>query len=118
MAIIATWSFMSFLREKEAKKVFVAPFVSSETNEEFNSLVVKKSASRDEKGTLVNFSKNLKDIKDSEIVAQKDSLQVVQIDVKPEVLARRKAEGRQLESYILCREGESSWSDLSADLGL
>lgn len=116
MAIIATWSFIGFAQAQKAKKVFSAPFVSSETNEEFKSLVFKKTADRSEKGTLVNFSKNLKGISDADIIRKKDELQVVQIEVAPEVLERRKREGKQLESYILCEYGESSWNEL--DLGL
>lgn len=116
MAIINSWSFMAFAKSVEAKKVFTANFTSSETGEDFRSIVLKKSASRDEKGILVNFSKNLKDISDADIIRRKDELQVVQIEVKPEVLANRKAKGKQLESFILCEQGESSWNEL--DLGL
>ena len=116
MAIINSWSFLGFAREKKAKKVFTAPFVSSKTGEEFKSLVLKKTSNRDEKGVLVNFSKNLKDISDADIIRRKDELQVVQIEVDPDVLANRKAQGHQLESYILCEQGESSWNEL--DLGL
>ena len=118
MAIQKSWSFMAFLKEQKAKKVFTAPFVSKKTGEPFKSLVCKKTADRDEKGTLVNLCKDLKDITDAEIIAQKDTLRIVQIDVEPEVLERRKQEGRQLESYILCKQGEDSWNDLSAGLGL
>ena len=116
MAIINSWSFMTFAKSVEAKKVFTANFTSSETNEDFRSLVLKKTADRSEKGTLVNFSKNLKGISDADIIRRKDELQVVQIEVAPEVLERRKREGKQLESYILCEYGESSWNEL--DLGL
>ena len=116
MGIINSWSFIGFAQEIKAKKVFSAPFTSSKTGEDFRSLVFKKTANRDEKGTLVNFSKNLKGISDAEIIRRKGELQIVQIEVKPEVLATRKAEGRQLESFILCEQGESSWNEL--DLGL
>lgn len=113
--IVNSWSFVTFVANNGGK-AFLAPFVDSKTGESFSSIVCKKSNDRNEKGTIVNFSSKLGNLSLKELAAQKDELQVVQLVVDPEILAKRKAEGRQLESYKLCKVGESSWQEL--DLGI
>ena len=112
--IIASWSFVSFVANNGGK-AFLAPFVDSQTGECFSSIVCKKSNDKNEKGTIVNFSSKLPKMSLKDIATQKDDLQVVQLVVDPEVLARRKAAGKQLESYKLCRVGEA-WQEI--DLGI
>ena len=113
--IINSWSFVAFVKN-HGGKCFVAPFIDPKTGEPFTSLVCKKTNSKEEKGTIVNFSSKLPELSLKDLASQKDSLQVVEIAVKPEVLEKRKAEGRQLESYKLCKVGESTWQEL--DLGI
>lgn len=108
--IINSWSFVTFV-SNHGGKAFLAPFIDSKTGEPFKSVVCKKSNSKEEKGTIVNFSSNLPELSLKELAAQKDDLQVVELAVKPEVLERRKAEGKQLESYKLCRVGEA-WQEI------
>lgn len=70
--------------------------------------------------TFVDFGNSLEGgLTFEEICAQADDLQVVELETLPEVLARRKAEGRQLETYKLCKVGEFSWKggSLKAALG-
>lgn len=112
--IINSWSLIAFAREF-GPKMFTGECINSETGESFQACSFGKNReARDKK--LVHFSQNLGALSTAEIAANKDSLQVVEIVVKPEVLERRKAKGQQLESYILCSVGENSWSEV--DLGL
>lgn len=107
------WSLMSFARTF-GPKMFVGECTNQETGECFMSISFHDGSRQNSK--MVNFSSNLGALTPQEIVSRKDSLQVVQLRVAPEVLARRKAAGRQLESYILCTVGENSWQEV--DLGL
>ena len=73
---------------------------------------------KDGKRTFVGFGKSLAGgLSLQEIVRQKDDLQVVQLTVEPDVLAKRQAAGKQLESYALCKKGECSWESINI-LGL
>lgn len=59
---------------------------------------------------LVHFGKSLEGgLEFEEILAQRDTLQVVELEVDADVLAKRKEKGVQLESYTLCKVGENSW---------
>ena len=98
--IVNSWSFVAFVRNN-GPKAFVAPFVNQETGEQFSSLVIKKTDSRDEKGIIVNFSSKMGEMSPSQIAREKDSLQVVQLESG---------------SYKLCKQGESSWQEI--DLGI
>ena len=76
----------------------VAPFVNKETGECF-----KSCAFLDSEGgiTLVAFSSKLGELTPAQIAAQKDDLQVVQLESG---------------SYKLCKAGHDTWEDV--DLGL
>ena len=91
-----SWSLISFAKSHGRMKV--APFVNSETNECF-----KSCAFLDSKGgiTLVAFSSKLGELTPKEIAAQKDDLQVVQLESG---------------SFKLCKAGHDTWEDV--DLGL
>lgn len=91
-----SWSLLSFARSHGRMKV--APFVNKETGEAF-----KSCAFVDSKGatTLVAFSSNLGELTPRQIAAQKDKLQVVQLESG---------------TFKLCKQGVSSWEDV--DLGL
>jgi hypothetical protein len=64
---------------------------------------------------FVSFSQNLGELTGAEIAAMKDELQVCELNVADDVLARRKENGRQLESYSLCKKGTGSWEDVDLD---
>ena len=91
-----SWSLISFAKAHGRMKV--APFVNKETGECF-----KSCAFLDSEGgiTLVAFSSKLGELTPAQIAAQKDDLQVVQLESG---------------SYKLCKQGISSWEDV--DLGL
>ena len=91
-----SWSLISFA--KSHGKMKVAPFVNKETGECF-----KSCAFLDSKGgiTLVAFSSKLGELTPAEIAAQKDELQVVQLESG---------------TYKLCKAGHDTWEDV--DLGL
>lgn len=99
---------------KFGKKLRLAECVNKETGEAFTMLAFGTSPKKEEL-TYVGFSQNLGELSPAQINKEKDNLQVVQLRVSPDILARRKAEGRQLESYKLCRVGEMSWKEVELD---
>lgn len=76
----------------------VAPFVNKDTGECFKSCAFLSS---DGEVTLVAFSSKLGELTPAQIAAQKDDLQVVQLESG---------------SYKLCKAGHDTWEDV--DLGL
>lgn len=91
-----SWSLISFA--KTHGKMKVAPFVNRETGEAFKSCAFLSS---DGEVTLVAFSSNLGELTPKQIAAQKNDLQVVQLESG---------------SFKLCRAGHDTWKDV--DLGL
>ena len=91
-----SWSLLSFARAHGKMKV--APFVNKETGEAFKSCAFVDS---DGATTLVAFSSNLGELTPQQISAQKNSLQVVELESG---------------TYKLCKQGNSSWEDV--DLGI
>lgn len=111
--IIDRMSFKNFFI-KFGKKLRIADFTNKETGEAFTMLAFGTSTNPKEL-TYVGFSQNLGELTSAEINREKDNLQVIQLKVSSDVLARRRAEGRQLESYKLCRAGEMSWEEVELD---
>ena len=91
-----SWSLISFAKAHGRMKV--APFVNHETKECFKSCAFLSS---DGEVTLVAFSSKLGELTPAEISAQKDDLQVVQLESG---------------TYKLCKAGHDTWEDV--DLGL
>ena len=91
-----SWSLISFAKSHGRMKI--APFVNSETNECFKSCAFIGS---DGKITLVAFSSNLGELTPAQIAAQKNDLQVVELNSG---------------SFKLCKVGKDSWEDV--DLGI
>ena len=91
-----SWSLISFA--KSHGKMKVAPFVNKETGECFKSCAFLSS---DGGITLVAFSSKLGELTPAQIAAQKDDLQVVQLESG---------------SFKLCKAGHDTWEDV--DLGL
>lgn len=91
-----SWSLISFARAHGKMKI--APFVNKETGEAFKSCAFVDS---DGATTLVAFSSKLGELSPREISAQKDELQVVELESG---------------TFKLCKQGNSSWEDV--DLGL
>ena len=91
-----SWSLISFAKTHGRMKV--APFVNRETGECFKSCAF---VSNNDEVTLVAFSSKLGELTPAEIAAQKDELQVVQLESG---------------TYKLCKAGHDTWEDV--DLGL
>ena len=90
-----SWPLISFA--KSHGKMKVAPFVNKETGEAFKSCAFLNGDSI----TLVAFSSKLGELTPKEIAAQKDDLQVVELESG---------------SFKLCKTGKDSWEDV--DLGI
>ena len=91
-----SWSLISFAKTHGRMKV--APFVNKETGECFKSCAFLGSEGEI---TLVAFSSKLGELTPKQIAAQKDDLQVVQLESG---------------SFKLCKAGHDTWEDV--DLGL
>lgn len=91
-----SWSLISFA--KFHGKMKVAPFVNKETGEAFKSCAFISSTGEI---TLVAFSSKLGELTPAQIAAQKDDLQVVELESG---------------SLKLCKAGKDSWEDV--DLGI
>ena len=91
-----SWSLISFAKTHGRMKV--APFVNRETGECFKSCAFIGNT---DEVTLVAFSSKLGELTPAEIAAQKDDLQVVQLESG---------------TYKLCKAGHDTWEDV--DLGL
>ena len=91
-----SWSLISFAKSHGRMKV--APFVNKETGEAFKSCAF---LSPEGEITLVAFSSKLGELTPKQIAAQKDDLQVVQLESG---------------SFKLCKTGHDTWEDV--DLGL
>ena len=111
--IINHWSLLAFARQNGGK-MFIGECTNQETGEIFKSISFHDGSRQNSK--MVNFSSNLGELTPQEIAKRKEELQVVELAVEPEVIARRKAAGKQLESYILCAVGVNSWQEV--DLGI
>lgn len=91
-----SWSLISFAKTHGRMKV--APFVNRETGECFKSCAF---VSNTDEVTLVAFSSKLGELTPKQIAAQKNDLQVVQLESG---------------TYKLCKAGHDTWEDV--DLGL
>ena len=119
--IIKSWSLIAFAQEKGADiAVGTCPGQDGST---FQAV----SFSQGDKRTFVDFGKSLQPgLSVQEIVANVNDLQVVELQTLPEVLARRQAKAAQtgkpvqLETYKLCKKGETTWQsvNLFAALGM
>lgn len=91
-----SWSLLSFARAHGKMKV--APFVNKETGEAFKSCAF---VDPDNAVTLVAFSSKLGELTPQQIAAQKDNLQVVELETG---------------TFKLCKVGTDTWNDV--DLGI
>lgn len=91
-----SWSLISFAKTHGRMKV--APFVNRETGECFKSCAF---VSNTDEVTLVAFSSKLGELTPAEIAAQKDELQVVQLESG---------------TYKLCKAGHDTWEDVDLEL--
>lgn len=93
VGIKSSMSLMSFA--KSHGKMQVGKFANSETGEEFKSCIFTNP--EDGSRCFVSFSSNLGELTPAEIVARKDSLQVVELESG---------------TYKLCNVGANNWQDV------
>ena len=93
--IINSWSLIAFA--KTHGKMQVGEFANKETGEVFKSCIFSDGENR----CFVAFSSKMGELTPREIAAQKDDLQVVQLESG---------------NYSLCKVGQNAWEDV--DLGL
>lgn len=92
-----SWSFISFVKTF-GPTVKIAPFINSKTNEPFTSLAVIDNS---DTITLVSFSSSLGELNKQQLKAQKNKLQVVELETG---------------KYKLCKQGTDNWE--TVDLGI
>lgn len=107
-----SWSLLSFARSHG--KMHLADFTNGKTGDTYKGIAFINPETNST--CFVNFSSKTGPMSGSEILANKDNLQVCELNVADDVLAARKADGRQLESYCLCMKGQNAWEEV--DLGL
>lgn len=98
-----SWSLISFAKSHGKMKTGHFSAVDAETGEvrNFKSAVFVDPTDGRTVNCFVGFSSNLGELSDAEIMEQKDSLQVVELESG---------------SYKLCKQGENAWADI--DLGI
>ena len=92
-----SWSLLAFAKMKG--KMQVGSFVNKETAEEFKSCIFTDPSNDDPNTnkTFVAFSSKLGEMTPKEISAEKDNLQVVELESG---------------NFTLCRKSNSSWEDV------
>jgi len=88
-----SWSLLAFARMKG--KMQVGKFTNTDSGEEFKSCIFT-----DNEGNrcFVAFSSKMGELTPAEISAQKDKLQVVELESG---------------NYSLCRQGDNAWEDVA-----
>lgn len=92
-----SWSLLTFA--KAHGKMQVGEFTNKETGEMFKSCIFTNPS--DDTRTFVAFSSNLGELTPREIAAQKDGLQVVELESG---------------NFSLCKQGANSWQDVNLGL--
>lgn len=95
-----SWSFMAFARMM-GKPKYAKDMTNRETGEKFTSIAFMNPDDPTQVRCFANFSSNLGVLSKEELAAQKDNLQVVELESG---------------TYKICKQGENNWEDI--DLGL
>lgn len=93
---------MAFARMR-GPKMQVGNFTNGKTGDKFKSCIFTNNEGT---ATFVSFSNNLGVLTPQQIAAQKDELQVVELET----------EGYEDHHFSLCKKGENNWE--TVDLGL
>ena len=88
-----SWSLLAFARMKG--KMQVGSFANKETGETFKSCIFTDTEGN---RSFVAFSSKMGELTPAEIAAQKDKLQVVELESG---------------NYSLCRQGDNAWEDVA-----
>lgn len=100
--IVNSWSLISFAKTF-GPRMQVGTFTNGKSGDKFKSTIF---TNKDGGRTFVAFSSNLGVLTPQEIAAQKNDLQVVELET----------EGYTEHHYALCKQGQGNWEDV--DLGL
>jgi len=93
-----SWSLLAFARSHG--RMQVGEFTNKESGETFKSCIFTDPADNNNK-TFVAFSSKMGELSPAEIAAQKDTLQVVELESG---------------NFSLCHQGTNSWQDV--ELGI
>ena len=97
--IIARWPYLAFRAMYELVKR--PSYVNKKDNSTFTKLAFKR---KDGSYCFVSWSSKLNgELTNEEIKANPDKLQIVQLEVDEETKKKRKEQGLQEESYVICR---------------
>lgn len=96
--IVKSYSLLAFARAK-GPRMQIGSFTNSESGEEFKSCICTDA---EDNHTFVAFSSKLGELSPMEIKAQKNELQVVELET----------EGYTDHHFSLCKQGENSWEDV------
>ena len=88
-----SWSLLAFARMKG--KMQVGSFANKETGETFKSCIFTDTEGN---RSFVAFSSKMGELTPAQIAAQKDKLQVVELESG---------------NYSLCRQGDNAWEDVN-----
>lgn len=106
--IINHWSLLAFA-QNFGMNLATGECCNHSTGETYKACTFTKG----DKRTFVRFGKSLEGgLTLNEIVAQREGLQIVQLEVDAETLKKREQEGKQLETYTLCKKGEAAWDSV------
>lgn len=115
---IKSWSFFDFCMLMGKPKV--APCINKESGESFTAPAfehptekVTVDGKQVPKVCWVHWAKKLGPLTAAEIGQRYTRLQVIELPVSAEVAAKRKAAKKQVETYVLCELGASSWEPVS-----
>ena len=102
---IKSWTLLQFAREF-GPDMFVGEFVNHDDGQVFNAPVFQDNEG---KTTMVHYSSKQEKPNIETLESNYKDYEIGQLPVDPEVLERRKAAGKQLESYVLYKRGTNSW---------
>lgn len=91
-----SWSLLAFARSHG--KMQVGHFTNSDTGDKFASCIFTDA---DNNRVFVGFSSKMGELTPKEIAAQKDDLQVVELESG---------------NFSLCRKGANNWEDVDLDI--
>ena len=106
--ILSHWGFIAFAQQF-GTRIAAGPCTNSYDGTSFPAATFTKDGQR----TFAKFGPSLAGgLTAQEMIERRQQLQVLQLRVKPETLAKRREKGLQEETYVVCLKGESSWDEV------
>ena len=109
--IINHWSFIGFA--EQFGKVVNRQTRTPENGDPFETLSFRHSREDNDPhaAKYVHFSSKLPYMSNKDLKEQMNDLQVIEWETSPEVAAARAEKGYQVETYILCRQGQVDFGE-------